>query len=585
MSELVLALAQVNTAVGDLEGNSRKILEFARRAEDARADIVVFPELCLTGYPPEDLLLKREFTSWSMEEARRLAAEIGDIIAVVGFVESDYDTFNAAAVMSRGEIRCTYRKTFLPNYGVFDEKRYFGAGTSNLVIEIDGIRVGVTICEDIWFAGGPVEEQVARGGAEIILNLSASPFNRGKYDFRKKLVEARSMDGPVVLAYVNTVGAQDELVFDGGSCVYHPQQGFVASAPRFREDLLICSIGLGQLKGSRLLEPRFRYSSDHSPHGLEVCRLPRPAANAGGPPQVAATEAPADLDKTEEILEALVMGLKEYVSKNGFEKVVLGLSGGIDSALTAAVAVEALGPDNVVCVFLPSKYTSGESEEAAVELVANLGARLISIPIGGVYGAYRDALACELGEGEEGEAFENIQARVRGNLLMALSNRFGWLVLATGNKSELSMGYCTLYGDMAGGFAVIKDLLKTQVYELAEHMNRKAGTDTIPRTVIDRPPTAELRADQLDTDSLPPYEELDPVLEAYIEEGLSADDIVARGFSPELVETVIWKVDANEYKRRQAPVGVKITARAFGRDWRMPISNLIRRAGARPNPE
>jgi NAD+ synthase (glutamine-hydrolysing) len=585
MSELVLALAQVNTAVGDLEGNSRKILEYAGRAEESRADIVVFPELCLTGYPPEDLLLKSEFTSASMEAARRLADGIGDIVAVVGFVERDYDTFNAAAVMSRGEIRCTYRKTFLPNYGVFDEKRYFGEGTSNLVIEIDGVRVGVTICEDIWFAGGPVEEQVARGGAEIILNMSASPFNRGKYEFRKKLVEARSMDGPVVLAYVNTVGAQDELVFDGGSCVYHPQQGFVAMAPRFREHLLMCSIGLGRLKGARLLEPRFRYSSDVNPHKLEVCRLPRPRANEGGSPRIAAGEAPGDLDRAEEILEALVLGLREYVNKNGFEKVVLGLSGGIDSALTAAVAVEALGPDNVVCVFLPSKFTSGESEDAAVELASNLGVRLITMTIGGVYGAYREALAEQLGEGEEGEAFENIQARVRGNLLMALSNRFGWLVLATGNKSELSMGYCTLYGDMAGGFAVIKDLLKTQVYELAEYMNRRAGADTIPRIVIERPPTAELRAGQLDTDSLPPYEELDPVLEGYIEDGLSEDDIVACGCDRELVRTVIAKVDANEYKRRQAPVGVKITARAFGRDWRMPISNLARRGGASPDPQ
>ena len=585
MSELIIALAQVNTAVGDLEGNARKIIEFTERAADARADIVIFPELCLNGYPPEDLLLKTEFVASSAAAACELAKKVGDIIAVVGFVESDYDTFNSAAVMNNGEIRCTYRKTFLPNYGVFDEKRYFGTGSGSVVLDVSGVRVGITICEDIWFAGGPVEEQVAWGGAEILLNLSASPFNRGKYDFRKKLIETRSMDGPVVLAYVNTVGAQDELVFDGGSCVYHPQLGFIAAASRFREEMLLCGVGLGSLKGSRMLEPRFRYSSAKYPQGIDIVRAERPKLNSGGSPDISTATPPADLEAAEEILEALVMGLKEYVIKNGFEKVVLGLSGGIDSALTAAIAVEALGAQNVVSVFLPSKYTSGESEEAAEGLVRNLGVKLLRIPIGEVYTAYREVLSGELGDAEQGETFENIQARIRGNLLMALSNRFGWLVLATGNKSELSMGYCTLYGDMAGGFAVIKDLLKTQVYELAEFLNRRAGAEVIPTMIIERPPTAELREGQLDTDNLPPYEELDPVLQAYIEEGLSGEEIISRGFSPELVHSVISKVDANEYKRRQAPVGVKITPRAFGRDWRMPISTYISRSGTSPTWE
>ena len=585
MSELVIALAQVNTAVGDLEGNARKILEFTEKAVDARADIVVFPELCLTGYPPEDLLLKEEFTASSMAAARELAKSVGEIIAVVGFVESDYDTFNAAAVLNKGEILCTYRKKHLPNYGVFDEKRYFGKGSGGVVMHAGGVRVGITICEDIWFAGGPAEEEVARGGAEIILNLSASPFNRGKYDFRNKLIETRAMEGPVVLAYVNTVGAQDELVFDGGSCVYHPQAGFIAVAPRFREDLLVCRVGLGSLKGSRMLEPRFRYSSDECAHGINTIRIDRPGANADGLPDIPLAAAPACLEPDEEIMQALILGLQEYVAKNGFEKVVMGLSGGIDSALTVAIAVEALGRENVICVFLPSKYTSDESGSAAEHLARNLGVKLLRIPIGELYDAYYKALMGELGEAEQGETFENIQARIRGNLLMAFSNWFGWLVLATGNKSELSMGYCTLYGDMAGGFALIKDLLKTQVYQMAEFLNRRAGEEVIPKVIIERPPTAELREGQLDTDSLPPYEEMDPVLEAYIEKGLSGEEIIGRGFSPEVVNWVIGKVDANEYQRRQAPVGVKITLRAFGRDWRMPISTHTGRNATGPSTE
>jgi len=563
--------------VGDLEGNSRKVLEYTAAASDAGADIVLFPELCLTGYPPEDLLLKTEFTRSSMAAIAELAAGIGDMIAVVGFAESDYDIFNSAAVISKGKVQCTYRKVFLPNYGVFDEKRYFGAGNRNVVLDVGGTRLGITICEDIWFPGGPMEEQIARGGAEIMLNLSASPFNRGKYEYRKKLIASRSMDGPVVLAYCNMVGAQDELVFDGGSCVYHPQLGFLAKAGRFCEELLTCEVDLELLKGNRLLEPRFRYSRAECPHAeVEVCALERPQAGAGRRKAAPGPECPEDMSLVEEIFAALLSGLGEYVAKNGFEKVVLGLSGGIDSALTAALAVEALGAENVVCVFLPSRYTAGESGDAATELADNLGVRIITMPIGEIFASYARGLEGEIGAKEESVAFENIQARIRGNLLMALSNEFGWLVLATGNKSELSMGYCTLYGDMAGGFALLKDLLKTQVYQLAEYLNERAGRQVIPRFIIERPPTAELRADQLDTDSLPPYEQLDPVLEAYVEEGLGEQEIVARGFSRELVRRVISTVDANEYKRRQAPVGVKITPRAFGRDWRMPISTRRR---------
>lgn len=578
MAGLKLALAQIKSAVGDLEGNSRHINEYIEMASSAGADIVVFPELSLTGYPPEDLLLKTDFTRDSMAALEELSRGVGDMIAVVGFAEADYDVFNSAAVISRGQTRCIYRKTFLPNYGVFDEKRYFGAGTRNVVLDIAGHRLGITICEDIWFPGGPVEEQVARGGAEIILNLSASPFNRGKYEYRRRLIASRSMDGPVVIAYCNLVGAQDELVFDGGSCVYHPQLGFIATASRFCEELLICDVDLEPLKGNRLLEPRFRYSRAECPHAeVEVCALERPSRfkeeEKSVPPHCA-----GDLTLSEEIHEALVLGLSEYASKNGFEKVILGLSGGIDSALTAALAVEALGSENVVCVFLPSRFTADESGAAAEELARNLGTRYLTIPIGQILSSYAEELAGEVDDADEGTTFENLQARIRGNLLMALSNRFGWLVLATGNKSELSMGYCTLYGDMAGGFALIKDLLKTQVYEVAKYINDRAGKEVIPRFIIERPPTAELRADQLDTDSLPPYDELDPVLEAYVEAGLGAREIVEKGFDRELVERVIRTVDANEYKRRQAPVGVKITPRAFGRDWRMPISTRPRKS-------
>jgi len=570
--ELSIALAQVNTAVGDLAGNSKKILEYTDRAERRGADLVVFPELCLTGYPPEDLLLKPEFVKTSMEAIERISREVGDIVAVVGFVESDSDTFNSAAVATRGKLVCTYRKRFLPNYGVFDEKRYFGSGDKSLVLDVDGIKVGVTVCEDIWFPGGPLDEQVSRGGAELVVNLSASPFDRGKYAYRKELVAARSTDGPVFLAYVNTVGGQDELVFDGGSCVHDPQRGFIAMAARFHEELLVCDVDFKYLRSRRMVEPRFRHVVERCEReDLQIQRLERPEREPEKRKREAVKGQAKELSDIEEIYEAITIGLSEYVSKNGFEKVVLGLSGGIDSALTAALAVEALGRSNVICVFLPSKFTSELSSTVVEKLVLNLGVQIMRIPIGNIFDSYFNSLVDEMQE-ESGIVFENIQARIRGNLLMALSNRFGWLVLATGNKSELSMGYCTLYGDMAGGFALIKDLLKTQVYELAEYMNKRDGSELIPRGIIEREPSAELSEGQRDVDTLPPYEELDPILEAYIEDGLSVADLVEEGFSAELVERIVSTVDANEYKRRQAPIGVKITSRAFGRDWRMPIS-------------
>lgn len=570
MCELVLALAQLNTAVGDIEGNAEKILDWIGLAEAAGADVVLFPELSLLGYPPEDLLLKREFLVAGNEAMRKIAREVGDIVAVVGFAESGGDVFNAAAVAHRGSIVCTYRKAFLPNYGVFDERRYFGAGTGSVVLEVRGVRLGITICEDIWFPGGPMEEQVA-AGAELVCNLSASPFNRGKHEYRERLAASRSMEGPVVLAYVNLVGAQDELVFDGGSFVYHPARGFLARAERFAEELLVCGVEFTDVRAERLMEPRFRYSRAGSrPGDVPVYSLD--AGPRDVHPLVESPSGTRDHGPAGELFEALVLGLREYVGKNGFEKVVLGLSGGIDSALAASLAVEAIGAAKVVCAFMPSRFTSEESSVAAHSLAGNLGVELMSMPIDGVLRAYSDALAGLEEQAIEGTAFQNVQARIRGNMLMALSNCFGWLVLATGNKSELSMGYCTLYGDMAGGFALIKDLLKTQVYELAEYVNSRSGREVIPRSIIGRAPTAELAEGQLDTDTLPPYELLDPVLEAYVEKGLGARDIIERGFDRELVTGIISTVDANEYKRRQAPIGVKLTARAFGRDYRMPIS-------------
>jgi len=570
--ELSIALAQVNTAVGDLAGNSKKILEYTDRAERCGADLVIFPELCLTGYPPEDLVLKPEFVRMSMVSIMNIAGEVGDIVAIIGYVEGDSDTYNSAAVVNRGKLVCSYRKRFLPNYGVFDEKRYFGSGERSLVMDIDGTKVGVTICEDIWFPGGPLDEQVSWGGAELVVNLSASPFDRRKYVYRKELVAARSIDGPVFIAYVNTVGGQDELVFDGGSCVHDPQRGFIAIAARFREELLICDVDFKYLRSRKMVEPRFRHVTERCEcDDLQIQRLERPEREPEKRKREAVKERADELSDIEGTYEALTIGLGEYVSKNGFEKVVLGLSGGIDSALTAALAVEAMGRSNVICVFLPSKFTSELSSTVAEKLAENLGVRVIRIPIDNIFDSYFNSLMDEMQE-ESGIVFENIQARIRGNLLMALSNRFGWLVLATGNKSELSMGYCTLYGDMAGGFALIKDLLKTQVYELVEYMNERDGSELIPREIIEREPSAELSEGQRDVDTLPPYEELDPILEAYIEDGLSVADLVEEGFNAALVERIVTTVDANEYKRRQAPIGVKITSRAFGRDWRMPIS-------------
>jgi NAD+ synthase (glutamine-hydrolysing) len=568
-----LALAQINTVVGDLEGNRRRILEALREAESMGADMACFPELALCGYPPEDLLLKRDFLEGCMREMRELAAGVKDTVAVVGTLDFAEDVFNAAAVLHRSRTVAMYRKRFLPNYGVFDEKRYFATGDEGLVLIACGVSVGVTICEDIWFPGGTLEEEVAYGGAEIVVNLSSSPFQRGKQLLREKLLRARATDTRAVLAYVNGVGGQDELVFDGGSMVLHPLREEVVRAPRFREHLLLYDVDTAGLWGQRMAQPLHRYVR------LGALRKPMRVIELDGQGSPPSEERPplhrediTEPGEEEEILEALCLGLRDYVRKNGFKDVAIGLSGGIDSALTAAIAARALGPSRVHAVFMPSRFTSGISHRGVEELVGKLGIALETYPVDEILAAYERQAGDSLQGPGEGVALENLQARIRGNILMNISNSRGWLVLATGNKSELSMGYCTLYGDMAGGYAVIKDLLKREVYRLARYINRRGGKEVIPETILEREPSAELRENQRDADTLPPYEILDPVLEDYIENGLTPEEMVGKGYPRQLVAEVVGRVDANEYKRRQAPVGIKITPRAFGRDWRLPIS-------------
>jgi NAD+ synthase (glutamine-hydrolysing) len=535
-----VALAQINPTVGDLRENLERIVAFAGRAREAGVRLAVFPELALSGYPPEDLLLNplfvRECRAALHEAARRCAG----IDTVVGFPEGDGSrVHNAAALLRDGTVAGISRKTELPNYGVFDEHRYFTPGAGPLVANAGGVECLVTICEDIWVAGGAVEQLARERRTGLVLNLSASPFHAGKLAERHAAAArfARAAGAPV--CYANLVGGQDELVFDGGSFVMAADGRIAAAARRFDEDLLLVDF------------------------------TPGPGGTLAAP---AAAVSP-DPDRLGEIRAALVLGTRDYLGKNRFSKAVIGLSGGIDSALTAALAVEALGADRVVGVSMPSRFNSGETRGDAAQVAKNLGIRFLEIPIQGVYEGYLELLAGPFGTGDPGVAGENLQARVRGNILMALSNRFGWLVLTTGNKSETAVGYCTLYGDMAGGFAVIKDVPKTLVWELAANLNSCAGRELIPASTIARVPSAELRPNQRDEDSLPPYPVLDAILAAYVEELRSPDEIAGLGFDPRTVERVIRLVDGSEYKRRQAPPGVKITPRAFGRDRRLPITN------------
>ncbi|RKY62363.1 MAG: NAD+ synthase [Candidatus Latescibacterota bacterium] len=571
MSTFRIALAQMNATVGDLEGNAEKVLRFAEEAREAGADLVAFPELALTGYPPEDLLLKPSFIEENIRVLEQLVPKLEGIVSVVGFVDKDTDIYNAAAVVADGKLEGVYHKTYLPNYGVFDEYRYFRAGSEYPVFVLNGVTFGVNICEDIWYPEGPMYFQSLQGDADFIVNISASPYHMGKGYHRERMLATRASDNLVIVAFVNMVGGQDELVFDGHSLVFDERGEKLGEGTWFEEELLVVDLPIGEVFRTRLHDPRRRRVLLEELDG-NVPRIsllsPKPSPK---PPISPPRRKPPGPE--EEVYRALVLGTRDYVHKNGFSKVVVGLSGGIDSSLTAVIAVDALGPENVVGVAMPSQYSSEASVRDAREVAENLGIRFLVLPIQDVFEAYIKALSGVFEGLKPDVAEENVQARIRGNLLMALSNKFGWLVLTTGNKSEVSVGYCTLYGDMAGGFGVLKDVPKTLVYRLAEYRNRIGERPVIPRSVLEKPPSAELRPGQKDTDTLPPYEVLDPIIEAYIEHDRSPREIVEMGMEEEIVRRVVQMVDRNEYKRRQAPPGVKITPRAFGKDWRLPITN------------
>ena len=567
---LRVALCQCNLPVGDLAGNLDRLRDLIARASERGADLTVFPELSATGYPPEDLLLNPRFTAAAADGVRRLAASVTGTVAVVGLPDLDGDLHNAAAVLAGGRVAAVYRKHFLPNYAVFDEQRYFARGDAALTVDLGGVRVGVTICEDLWYPGGPGRWAAVDGGAAVLVNLSGSPYHRGKGVERERMLAQRAADYGCFVAFCNAVGGQDELVFDGHSLVIDPAGRVVARGAQFEEDLLVVDLDTVSATRRRLHDPRWRQAgADRDRVRSVTVETAAPPHPVEPPPRI-----PPLLDPEAEVYRALTLGTADYFRKNRFRHGVLGLSGGIDSALALTVAADALGPGAVTAVSMPSRFTAAENRDDARELAERLGVELLELPIADLAGAYDRALAGPFRDAPPNVAEENLQARIRGNLLMALSNKFGWLVLTTGNKSEMSVGYATLYGDMAGGFAVLKDVLKTWVYRLARWRNRDGGV--IPQRIIDKPPTAELRENQLDTDSLPPYDTLDAVLEAYVEEDRSPEDIAGAGFDPALVDRIVAMVDGAEYKRRQAPPGVRISVRAFGRDRRLPITNRYR---------
>lgn len=571
MRGLRVALAQVNVKVGALRENVGKIIQYIEKARRSGAQLVVFPELTISGYPPEDLLLKPAFIRACRGALEQLVRETKDIIAIVGFPEADSDLYNAAAVLTNGKLTGIYRKQYLPNYEVFDEERYFKPGCDNIVFETDHLRFGVSICEDIWYASGPHEAQAVLGDAQLLINLSASPYHRGKPKFREKMLSQRAGDSAAPVVFCNLVGGQDELVFDGGSMVFGPTGNLIARAKQFQEDLLMVDIH-ADLLGHRLKDPRRRKERSLNPHDKTIPRT-IPVDFPFSIQRTASVKPRLEkpLPELDEIYEALVLGTRDYIQKNGFSKVLIGLSGGVDSALVACIAVDAVGAKNVIGVSMPSRYSSEHSKSDAARLAKSLDIQYRSVPIEPVYKAYMEALGPFFKKTKPNVAEENLQSRARGMILMALSNKFGWLVLTTGNKSEMSVGYTTLYGDMAGGYAVIKDVPKVLVYELSRYCNRKKSV--IPRSILTKPPSAELRPDQKDSDSLPEYPVLDPILEDYIEHNASFSEIVAKGFKSEVVKKVMKLVDTAEYKRRQAPPGVRITPRGLGKDWRLPLTN------------
>ena len=569
-----LALAQINTTVGDLDGNRQRILTRLTEAKEAAADVVLFPELAVTGYPPEDLLLRPGFLRAARRSLEQIASETHGILCLVGTPHLDRDLFNSCAICADGEVKAVYHKRFLPNYGVFDEDRYFQAGRELVLVRLGETLIGPTVCEDIWQPGPPATD-LTLAGAHVVANISASPFHLGKGQDRERMLSVRARDNMCWVAFVNAVGGQDELVFDGHSFVVDQEGEVVVRGPAFEEALLIVDVDPSTAIGHRLRDARRR-------------ALARERTTLPDPPVVEATAVPSAgrlpaeprleplLGELEEMRRALELGLADYMTKNGFREVVLGISGGIDSAVTAALVAEVLGPERVHLVSMPSRYSSEETREDARRVADSLGTQFREIPIEPLVAAFDEALAEVFANAEPGLAEENLQARIRGVLLMALSNKFGWLLVATGNKSEYSVGYATLYGDMAGGFALLKDVYKTDVFRLARHLNERAGRELIPQSTIDRAPSAELRAEQRDDQSLPPYAELDRVLEAYVELDLSREELSRNGFDQETVERALALVDRAEYKRRQAPPGVKLRPKAFGRDRRLPITNRWR---------
>jgi NAD+ synthase (glutamine-hydrolysing) len=568
---LRVGLAQLNTTVGDLEGNLERIAEAYGRAEAARCDLVAFPELAITGYPPEDLVLKPGFVADNKAVLGKFAARTGRCAAIVGFVDSGRDLHDAAAVCAHGTVLGTYRKRIIPNYAVFDEARYFTPGDLTDPLElyvIGGVRVGVSICEDAWSPNGPIATQAA-GGAELVVNINASPYAMDKVHLREKMLATRAADASCALVYVNQVGGQDELVFDGASMVFDAEGDLVARAPQFVEDLLVVDLEVDAIYRKRLLDPRGRETREALPEVM----VSEESAREDGPPLGGC--APLR-DHIDEVYDAIVLGLRDYTLKNGFRDVVLGLSGGIDSSLVAAIAADALGPEHVHGVSMPSRYSSDGSRSDAEALAAAVGCDYRTIAIEPAFAAFLELLEPSFAGRDPDLTEENLQSRIRGMLLMALSNKFGWLVLTTGNKSEMAVGYSTLYGDSAGGFAVIKDVYKTTVYRLCRLVNDRAGREVIPEAVFTKPPSAELRPDQRDDQSLPAYEVLDPILKAYVEDDRTAGEISAAGWDEAVVRRITRLVDVAEYKRRQTPPGVRVTPKAFGRDRRLPITNGYR---------
>jgi len=561
VSSLRIAVAQINTTVGDLGGNTKKIIEYIKKASKFKTDIVIFPELAITGYPPEDLLLREDFVSENKEYLKKIAKETKRLTAIVGFADKKDAIYNAAAVLNKGKIKGVYHKIYLPNYAVFDEKRYFQPGQECPVFIINGIVTGINICEDIWYHEGPPRWQAKKGGAELIINISSSPYHSGKGELRKKMISERARENNCHIIYNNLIGGQDELVFDGNSFVFDKKGRLIAEGKQFEEDMIFADLEFSGISNRKSKIPPVKVIKVSGKSNGEI------------KPHLPETGKNKPLDKLGEIYTALLLGTRDYVRKNGFSKVVIGLSGGIDSALTAVIVVDALGNDNVIGVSMPSLFSSAGSIIDAEELSKNLSIKFFKISISALMETYDTTLEDVFEKLQRDTTEENIQARIRGNILMALSNKFGWLVLTTGNKSEISTGYCTLYGDMAGGFAILKDVPKTLVYELAKYKNSLEGREIITRSILEKEPSAELKPNQKDADTLPPYSVLDPILHAYVEEDKPVEKIVKMGYNEEIVRRIAQMVDKNEYKRRQAPPGIKITPKAFGKDRRLPITN------------